>query len=38
MRETIHLAIERDVAVPMRDGTLTYADVVSPSPPRAATR
>ena len=30
MRETIHLAIERDVAVPMRDGTVLYADVYRP--------
>jgi putative CocE/NonD family hydrolase len=31
MRETIHLAVERDVAVPMRDGTLLHADVYHPA-------
>ncbi|MBI1737463.1 MAG: CocE/NonD family hydrolase [Candidatus Rokubacteria bacterium] len=30
MRETVRLTVERDVAMPMRDGTLLYADVYRP--------
>ena len=30
MRETVRLTVERDVAVPMRDGTVLYADVYRP--------
>ncbi|PYM53909.1 MAG: hypothetical protein DMD79_25505, partial [Candidatus Rokuibacteriota bacterium] len=31
MRETVRLTVERDVAVPMRDGTVLYADVYRPA-------
>lgn len=30
MRETVRLTVERDVAMPMRDGTVLYADVYRP--------
>ena len=30
MRQTVRLTVERDVAMPMRDGTILYADVYRP--------